>query len=200
MESETNNKVQSEPINRLQMVKTLLTDLNDKYPGAVNDEVFANTPKRFIKAFDEMTKGYKVDVTDLLETGLFEVEQPIEDLVVVDKIPFNSMCEHHLLSFSGSCSIAYVPDQKLLGLSKFARLVEAFSSRISSQERITYQVAEAIFRCVKPKGVIVYLESIHTCMSIRGIKSTGSLTKTIHCFGNIKEDQKLKDQFFNLIK
>jgi GTP cyclohydrolase I len=181
-------------------IKHLLLDLNEKYADSVNEEVLENTPKRYMKAFEEMTKGYQINIKELIESALFDCEKETDDLVIIDNIAFSSLCEHHLLPFSGKCSIGYIPNHKLLGLSKFARLVEAFSQRLSLQERLTSQIAESLNTYLCPKGVAIYIESTHTCMCARGIKSRQSITKSVYTLGRLREDSNKLREFMMLIK
>ena len=181
------------------MVRELLNSipLNDDGSSNVNDEVMENTPKRFLKGFQELTSGYLVNVPELLQSAMFDSEG-YDDIVMVDDIDFTSLCEHHLLPFQGKVTIAYIAGDKILGLSKFARLVEAYARRISLQERLTKEIATALDTQLKPKGVCVIVNSEHSCMSIRGVRSKDSTTRTIFTTGVFKTDKTVLDRLFAL--
>lgn len=181
------------------LVLNLLNTLNRKHGNCINSEVLENTPGRFARAFGELTKGYSINPKEIIESALFDIDKEYNDLIIVDDISFNSTCEHHLFPFSGKVAIGYIPNDKVLGLSKFARIVEAFSQRLSLQERLTTEIAEAIQEYVKPKGVIVYITSDHTCMTNRGVKNVTSNTKSIYTTGEMKNNSILKSEFLQLI-
>jgi GTP cyclohydrolase I len=181
---------------RLEALQTIIEPINQY----LDDEVKENTPNRFIKAFDELTKGYSMDVEAIIGKALFDIDSSYSEMIVVDKIDFNSLCQHHLLPFVGKCSIGYIPDKKILGLSKFARVVEAFSLRLSLQEKLTLQIAEALQNSLKAKGVIVYIESTHSCMCLRGVKSKCAITKTVYTTGCFKDVSEYKSDFFRMVK
>lgn len=179
----------------------LLSSLNNKYKGdVINGEVFKNTPNRFVKAFDEMTNGYSIDVNKLINSALFDISSNYSEIVLVENINFSSLCEHHLLPFFGKVSIGYIPNKKLLGLSKFARLVEAFSKRLSLQERLCKQIADGLQNNLNAVGVAVYIEALHNCISLRGVKSIDVCTKTTYYTGIFKLDTNKKLEFLNMLK
>src|SRR5437016_910694 len=132
-------------------------------------EGLARTPQRVAKALRELTSGYAVNADRLINGALFDV--PYNEMVLVRDIDFYSLCEHHLLPFFGKCHIAYIPDGKVIGLSKIPRLVEAFSRRLQVQERLTSQIADIILKKIKPLGVAVVIEARHLCMEMRGAQS-----------------------------
>lgn len=134
----------------------------------------AETPERAARAWAELTSGYSVDVPALFKT----FESDADELVVVEGIPFYSLCEHHLLPFHGHAHIGYIPRGKVLGLSKFARVVRAYAARLQIQEGLTEQIAAAIDHHLSPKGVIVVMGAEHLCMSMRGVRAPGSITYT----------------------
>lgn len=179
-------------------IKSILMSVSDNQGNTfLNDEVLENTPKRFVKAFAELTSGYHINIKELILSAVFDSEG-YDDIVLVDDIHFNSLCEHHLLPFNGEVSIAYIPNGKILGLSKFARLVEAYSKRLSLQERLTKEIATALETYLEPKGVVVMITSAHSCMSIRGVKSMGSKTKTVYTTGEFKTNNESLNKFFSL--
>lgn len=141
-------------------------------------EGLAKTPERFEKAFRELTAGYHISPAEAIGEGIFSSEGP--GLITVKDIEFFSLCEHHILPFWGKASIAYLPNEKILGLSKLARIVEVFSRRLQVQERLTREIGEAIQELVKPKAVLVKIEASHMCMMMRGIRKINSTTATEH--------------------
>ena len=155
------------------------------------------TPYRVIKAFEEYSEGYREDPKLHLEKT-FDVQH--QDLVLVKNIRFNSMCEHHLAPFVGVAHIAYIPNDKITGLSKFGRLVDGYAHRFQVQERLTQQIAQAIEDVLQPKGVAVILEAEHMCMSGRGIKKHGSSTVTSTMRGVFENDSALRNELMQLIK
>ncbi len=196
-----NNKVSCELYeNELLLggIKNLLSTLNDEN-NCISDEILDKTPQRFLKAFSEFTSGYKVNLKDLIEGALFDSED-YDDIIIIDDIIFTSLCEHHLLPFSGKVTIAYIPAEKILGLSKFARVVQAFSNRLNLQERLTKQILDCLNQYLKPKGCIVEITSKHACMCLRGIKSIESNTRTLKSSGLFNDDEKLMRKFFSLRK
>ena len=155
------------------------------------------TPFRFIKALAEHTVGYREDPAKHLEKT-FDVDH--QDLVLVKDIPFNSLCEHHLAPFVGKVHIAYIPTDKITGLSKFGRVVEGYAKRLQVQERLTQQIADAIETVLKPQAVAVIVEAEHTCMSGRGIKKHGASTVTSTMRGLFKENASARAELLQLVK
>jgi len=139
------------------------------------DEGMRATPTRAAKALLELTSGYQVHVPDLFTT--FEADG-YNEMVVLRGIEYSSLCEHHVLPFVGQVHIAYIPDERVVGLSKLARLVEAYSRRLQIQERMTDQIAEALWEHLDPKGVAVVVEGMHTCMALRGVRKPGAVMVT----------------------
>ena len=156
-----------------------------------------DTPFRFIKALTEHMAGYSENPSLHLEKT-FDVDH--NDLVLVKDIPFNSLCEHHLAPFVGKVHIAYIPNQKITGLSKFGRVVEGFAKRLQVQERLTQQIADAIEEVLEPQAVAVIIEAEHTCMSGRGIKKHGASTVTSTMRGLFKENAPARGELLQLIK
>lgn len=155
------------------------------------------TPFRFIKALVEHTVGYRENPAKHLEKT-FDVDH--QDLVLVKDIPFNSLCEHHLAPFVGKVHIAYIPTDKITGLSKFGRVVEGYAKRLQVQERLTQQIADAIETVLKPQAVAVIVEAEHTCMSGRGIKKHGASTVTSTMRGLFKENASARAELLQLVK
>jgi len=155
------------------LIRGLLTFIGED----PNREGLIETPKRVLKAWREMCSGYSTDIPSLFKTFEDGAEN-YNEMIIVDNIPFNSACEHHMLGFSGTVDIAYIPNGKIIGLSKFARITEAFARRLQVQERMTSQIANAIEEHLQPKGVAVVIRAEHSCMSCRGSKTHGTLTTT----------------------
>lgn len=156
-----------------------------------------DTPFRFIKALTEHTEGYREDPRKHLEKT-FDVEH--NDLVLVKDIPFNSLCEHHLAPFVGKIHIAYIPQDKITGLSKFGRVVEGYAKRLQVQERLTQEIADAVQEVLEPQAVAVIVEAEHTCMSGRGIKKHGAKTVTSTMRGLFETDSSARAELLQLIK
>jgi GTP cyclohydrolase I len=161
-------------------------------------EGLQETPKRFLKAMLEYTRGYREKPEDVLK--VFEDgSQGVDEMVIVRDIPVYSLCEHHLAPFFGRAYVGYVPDRRILGLSKIARLVEVFSRRLQVQERLTNQIADALATHLQPLGVAVVIECRHMCMESRGIRHTGAATVTSALRGSIKTNADTRREFLHLI-
>ena len=156
------------------------------------------TPERMEKSMAFLTRGYAMDVTAVLHDALFDVDY--DEMVIVKDIEFFSMCEHHLLPFFGKAHIAYVPNGKVIGLSKIPRLVDVFSRRLQVQERLTRQVGEAITEAINPQGVAVILEAQHLCMMMRGVEKQHSSTVTSAMLGVFKTQLQTRNEFMSLVR
>jgi len=153
-----------------------------------------DTPERVLKAYKEMTEGYKADIKKILSIS-FAVD--FDELVVLKNIPFVSLCEHHLLPFTGTASVGYIPQKKIVGLSKLARLVDAYAKRLQVQERLTKQIADAMLENIEPLGCGVVVKGNHSCMSCRGIKKQGEMiTSSLH--GVFRTDARARSEFLTL--
>jgi len=162
-------------------------------------EGLKETPKRVVKAFEEFFSGYKESPEDYL-SKTFEDVQGYEDIVMLKDIAFNSHCEHHMVPIEGKVHLAYIPVKKVVGISKLARVVDIFAKRLQTQETMTQQIANCVFNALKPKGVAVYIEAIHQCMTTRGVMKPNVSTIT-NCFlGNFKEQIDLQERFNNYFK
>lgn len=159
-------------------------------------EGLLDTPDRIARMYGEICGGYLQDAKEHLKKQ-FSVDN--SDMVVEKDITFYSMCEHHMLPFYGKVHIAYIPDGKVVGLSKIARTVEVFARRLQIQERLTVQIADAFMKELQPKGVIVLIEAEHMCMTMRGIKKPGSKTVTLVKKGIFEQDEKLEERFFRMV-
>ena len=144
-----------------------------------------------------LTRGYAMDVKTVLHEALFEVEY--DEMVIVKDVEFFSMCEHHLLPFFGKAHIAYIPQGKVVGLSKLPRIVDVFARRLQVQERLTQQIAEAIDKAIHPQGVGVVMEAQHLCMMMRGVQKQSSLTVTSSLQGVFKTQVQTREEFLSLV-
>ncbi|QMV20438.1 GTP cyclohydrolase I FolE [Granulicella sp. 5B5] len=156
------------------------------------------TPKRVEKALEFLTRGYHQSIDDVLHNALFDVDY--DEMVIVKDIEFFSMCEHHMLPFFGKAHIAYVPNGKVVGLSKIPRIVDVFARRLQVQERLTQQVAEAISDAIHPQGVGVVIEAQHLCMMMRGVEKQSSSTVTSSMLGVFKTQQQTRSEFLSLVR
>lgn len=155
------------------------------------------TPERFEKALRHLTSGYHQDVKKLLNGALFDV--PYDEMVIVRDVEVFSLCEHHLLPFFGTCHVAYLPNQKVVGLSKIPRLVNMFARRLQVQERLTSQIAQALMEHLEPRGVGVVIEARHLCMAMRGVEKQHSQTITSAMLGEFRENARARTEFLSLI-
>jgi GTP cyclohydrolase IA len=161
-------------------------------------EGLADTPKRVEKALRFLTSGYDADADSVLNNALFSVDYT--EMVIVKDVDFYSLCEHHLLPFFGRCHVAYIPRDKVVGLSKIPRLVEVFSRRLQVQERLTNQIAETIREKINPLGVGVVMEATHLCMAMRGVQKQNSVAVTSAMLGSFREDPRTRSEFLTLIR
>ncbi len=156
------------------------------------------TPERAAKALTELTKGYHMDVKDVLNGALFDVAY--DEMVIVKDIEMFSLCEHHLLPFFGKVHVAYIPKKKVIGLSKVARVVEMFARRLQVQERLTKQIADTIQKAISPAGVGVVIEARHLCMMMRGIEKQHSSAVTSAMVGAFRDNVQTREEFLSLIR
>ncbi|WP_038034698.1 GTP cyclohydrolase I FolE [Thermopetrobacter sp. TC1] len=162
-------------------------------------EGLKDTPKRVIKAFREFFAGYDEDPRQAL-SRTFEDVGGYDDIVMLRDIEFASHCEHHMVPFIGRCHIAYLPDDRVVGISKLARVLDIFAKRLQTQETMTAQIAHAINEQLKPRGVAVYIEAVHMCMSLRGVEKRNVATVTTEFLGAFREDPSLQVRFLELVR
>jgi len=163
-----------------------------------NREGLSSTPKRVIKAFREYFKGYTEDPSKFLEKTFTEVEG-YDDMVIEKNISIQSHCEHHMAPIIGVAHVAYIPAKKVVGLSKLARVVEVFSKRLQTQERLTMQIAKTIMEVLQPRGVAVTIDASHQCMTNRGVKKENATTVTNYFLGTFKEDLSFQNRYLRYI-
>jgi GTP cyclohydrolase I len=174
-------------------VKEILVNIGED----PNREGLLKTPLRVAKAYEFLTKGYKQDPIEILNSALFTSSN--DEMVLVRDIEFYSMCEHHMLPIIGKVHVAYIPNGKVVGLSKIPRVVEVFARRLQIQEQLTEQIADAINEAIKPKGVAVVVHARHMCMEMRGVEKINSTTVSSALRGLFKSDSRTRNEFFNLI-
>jgi GTP cyclohydrolase IA len=156
------------------------------------------TPERMQKSLEYLTKGYQEDADKVLQGALFDV--PYDEMVIIKDIEMFSLCEHHLLPFFGKVHVAYIPNGKVLGLSKIPRLVDIFARRLQVQERLTVQIAETIQNAIQPQGVGVVVEARHLCVMMRGVEKQHSSAVTSHMMGSFRSADKTREEFLSLIR
>ena len=189
-----NNKAQVSEEKAEQAIKTII-----QYIGEDPDrEGLKSTPKRVIKAFKEYFKGYKLDPNEYLLKTFSDVDG-YDDMVIEKNISIQSHCEHHMAPIIGVAHVAYIPSDKVVGLSKLARVVEVFSKRLQTQERLTTQIAKTIMEVLKPRGVAVTIDAEHQCMTSRGVKKENTSTITNYFLGAFKDDLSFQNRYLRYI-
>jgi len=181
-------------MNMQDIIRELLVELGED----PSREGLLNTPQRVEKSLRFLTNGYAADVDAVLNNALFTVDY--NEMVIVKDIDFYSLCEHHLLPFFGRCHVAYIPQGRVLGLSKIPRLVEIFARRLQVQERLTNQIAETLREKIRPLGVGIVMEASHLCMSMRGVEKQNSVAVTSAMLGVFQHDARTRMEFLELIK
>ncbi|MGH9375674.1 MAG: GTP cyclohydrolase I FolE [Terriglobia bacterium] len=157
----------------------------------------AKTPRRVAQSLRFLTRGYHQDIDRLLNGALFDVAY--DEMVIVKDIEIFSLCEHHMLPFFGRCHVAYIPDKKVVGLSKIPRVVDAFARRLQVQERLTNQIAKTLMEKIHPYGVGVVIEAQHLCMIMRGVEKQNSVAVTSAMLGSFREEQRTREEFLSLV-
>src|SRR6187401_1511567 len=176
------------------LIRQLLTQLGED----PSREGLVRTPQRVEKALRFLTSGYDADIDKVLNGALFSVDY--SEMVIVKDIDFYSLCEHHLLPFFGKCHVAYIPSDKVIGLSKIPRIVDVFSRRLQVQERLTNQIADVIRDTIAPLGVAVVVEATHLCMAMRGVEKQNSFAVTSAMVGAFRNNARTRMEFLELIK
>lgn len=175
-------------------IRTLLVEVGENPLR----EGLAKTPHRVAKAYEYMTKGYHEDPCKVINNAIFE--EHTDEMVTVKDIQFYSLCEHHLMPFFGTAHIAYLPNGKIIGLSKIARLVDIYARRFQVQERMTQQIAQTLSDCLNPLGVAVVIQAQHLCMQMRGVQKRDSVMVTSSMLGAFKENLATRSEFLTIIK
>ncbi|HAO12697.1 MAG TPA: GTP cyclohydrolase I FolE [Planktothrix sp. UBA8407] len=198
IDSSISVKTQGEPVvseaEMIQAVRTLLLGLGEN----PDREGLLDTPKRVVKALKFLTQGYNQSLDELLNGAVFT--ENTDEMVLVRDIDIFSSCEHHILPIIGRAHVAYIPNGKVIGLSKIARICEMYGRRLQVQERLTAQIADALQGLLKPQGVAVVIEATHMCMVMRGVQKPGSWTATSAMRGVFSEDPKTRQEFMSLIQ
>jgi GTP cyclohydrolase IA len=164
----------------------------------VDREGLQRTPDRAARALEFLTQGYRQNLDEIINGAVFE--SSASEIILVKDIELYSLCEHHLLPFIGRAHVAYLPNGKVIGLSKVARIVDVFARRLQIQENLTTQIAESLMNCLQPSGVAVVVEAKHLCMMMRGVEKQNSVMKTSCLLGTFKEDARTRSEFLSLLK
>lgn len=179
-------------------LERVITELLSQMGEDPSREGLLKTPERVAKMYEFLTKGYREDANAVLNKAVFT--ERYSEMVIVRDIDFFSLCEHHLVPFYGKCHIAYIPNGKIVGLSKLPRIVEVFARRLQVQERLTQQIADTIFSHLKPQGVGVVMEARHLCMMMRGVEQHDSVATTSAMLGTFRDDVKTRTEFLTLLQ
>lgn len=177
----------------VELIRGILVELGED----PSRDGLVKTPDRVDRSLRYLTSGYRHNADELLNGALFDVVY--DEMVIVKDIEVFSMCEHHMLPFFGKCHVAYIPNGKIIGLSKIPRLVDMFARRLQVQERLTMQIADTIREKINPKGVAVVIEAQHLCMIMRGVEKQNSVAVTSSMLGVFKENQNTRNEFLNLV-
>jgi GTP cyclohydrolase I len=178
-------------------IECAVRDILEAIGEDVNREGLVHTPGRVARMYEELTAGYHVDPVHLINDAIFDVNY--DQMVIVRDIDFYSLCEHHVLPFLGQAHVAYIPDGKVIGLSKIPRIVEMFARRLQVQERMTQQIAEFLDETLRPLGVAVVAEGLHMCAAMRGVKKANARMVTSAMLGTFKENPTTRKEFFDNI-
>lgn len=181
----------------LKAVEKSVTTILEEIGEDTSREGLVKTPYRVAQAYKFLTDGYQKDINKVINGAVFE--EKYDEMVIVKDIDFYSLCEHHLLPFYGKIHIAYVPNGKIIGISKLPRIVDVFARRLQVQERMTQEIADTFDEILQPRGVAVVAEGYHMCMMMRGVQKQNSITTTSAVHGLFKEDARTRAEFLNLI-
>jgi GTP cyclohydrolase IA len=176
-----------------ELIKDFLAELGEN----PDREGLLKTPDRVARMYEYLTKGYQQDISEVMNGAVFD--EKYSEMVIVKDIDFFSLCEHHLIPFFGKCHIAYIPNGRIVGLSKMPRIVEVFARRLQVQERMTQQIADTLFQQLNPMGVAVVMEAQHLCMIMRGVEKLNSIATTSAMLGAFRNDVKTRSEFLTLI-
>ena len=186
------------PARDLDRVANAYRELLQSIGEDVNREGLQRTPDRAARALEFLTQGYRQNLDEILNGAVFE--SSASEIILVKDIELYSLCEHHLLPFIGRAHVAYLPNGKVIGLSKVARIVDVFARRLQIQENLTTQIAESLMNCLHPSGVAVVVEAKHLCMMMRGVEKQNSVMKTSCLLGTFKDDARTRSEFLSLLK
>ncbi|PMB54403.1 GTP cyclohydrolase I FolE [Coxiella endosymbiont of Rhipicephalus microplus] len=175
-------------------IEAILTNLGED----IHREGLKETPRRFQKALEYLTSGYQDKLHEIINNAIFQSD--MDEIVIVKNIELYSLCEHHLLPFIGKCHVAYLPNGKIIGLSKIARIVDIYAKRLQVQENLTKQIAESIDKVTDAKGVAVIIEAKHLCMMMRGVEKQNSEMTTSMMLGIFRKDERTRAEFLSLIR
>jgi len=190
-----NNRLQEKDLDRIaDSYRELLQAIGED----VDREGLQRTPDRAARALEFLTQGYRQNLDEIINGAVFE--SSASEIILVKDIELYSLCEHHLLPFIGRAHVAYLPNGKVIGLSKVARIVDVFARRLQIQENLTTQIAESLMRCLEPSGVAVVVEAKHLCMMMRGVEKQNSVMKTSCLLGTFKDDARTRSEFLSLLK
>ena len=176
-----------------QLTKELLSEIGEN----VDREGLLKTPKRVAKAWEFFSNGYTQNINEIINDAIFSEEA--DDMVIVRDVEFFSLCEHHLLPFFGKAHVGYIPNGKVIGLSKIPRIIDMYARRLQVQERLTHQIADSIKDVLEPKGVAVVMEGRHMCMQMRGVEKQNSFASTSAMFGKFKNSVETRSEFLSII-
>jgi len=182
---------------KLEGMENSFRDLLEAVGEDPEREGLLRTPSRAARAFDFLTNGYRQDLDEIVNNAIFESDA--SEIVLVKDIELYSLCEHHLLPFIGRAHVAYIPNGKVIGLSKMARIVDVFARRLQIQENLTTQIADALMKSLRPTGVAVVIEAKHLCMMMRGVEKQNSVMKTSCLLGVFKDDARTRSEFLSLL-
>jgi GTP cyclohydrolase I len=183
---------------KLELLEDAYRNLLEAIGEDVDREGLRRTPVRAARALEFLTQGYRQDLDEIINDAVFASDA--SEIILVKDIELYSLCEHHLLPFIGRAHVAYLPNGKVIGLSKVARIVDVFARRLQIQENLTTQIAESLMRCLEPSGVAVVVEAKHLCMMMRGVEKQNSVMKTSCLLGTFKDDARTRSEFLSLLK